>query len=182
MSARRSKASRRPTVNEPPINPIRGLGLTWVDRGSPYWRRRIALAVLYFLVLLLMTFTSGALTSGLVQASGDSELVHIGIISTVTCTIVISAFWSWRSTVRRERGLKKPASAESRRWSTGIAVTAVAVSRALVKTVVGALLIVLCVFVGTGVAFSGFALSLRKEYFGEAKERRRLEQWRSRTS
>lgn len=182
MSARKSKAPPRSRKSQAPIEPVRGLGLTWVEHGFRYRLRRMLLSALYFLVLLLMAVMSATFTSGLIGASGSSEPTHIGIIGAVSCVITGSAFWSWRSTVRREQRLNKSATAENRRWSTGLAVTTGAVSRTLVKTVVGALAIVLCVFVGTGIAFTGFALSLRKEYFGETKARRRLEEWRRKAS
>jgi zinc transporter ZupT len=151
--------------------PVRGLGLTWVDRGPGYWMRRMLLTLLWLLIFAFATALSAAFAV-IVLKHGNPVAFQATVITAAAAVIVASGYATVQSLQRAESGTSR----RRRSWLLPVG----APLRPVANTLIGGLFIVLCAFIATGAGAVLVVFTCRRNYPGETTARRRLEEWRAR--
>lgn len=154
-----------------PPEPVHGLGITWVDRGFPYWRRRVLWSLFYFLA-----FAVGAGGSaGFIIAFLTSRTplpVRVILVATSGCVIVGSAFFTYRWIRKQEQSGQPPP--RPGRLARNLMFSGSAL-RIIAGTLIGGLMLLCVFYVTAGSWLAVFLLSLRRVLPDEARARRRLQ-------
>jgi hypothetical protein len=150
---------------------VRGLGLTWVDRGPGYWVRRMLLTLLWLLIFAFAAALS-ATFAVIVLKHGNPVAFQATVITAAAAVIVASGYATVQSLQRAESGTSR----RRRSWLLPVA----APLRPVANTLIGGLFIVLCAFIATGAGAVLVASTLRRNYPGETRARRQLKEWQAR--
>jgi hypothetical protein len=80
------------------VEPLPGLGTTWVDRGAAYWRRRVGLALMWAVIVTLVTaIVIGFL--GAIRGSSQTGFYAAAAVEVAWSLAIIG--WFTVGTVRR---------------------------------------------------------------------------------
>lgn len=160
-----------------PPEPVRGLGLTWVNRGPAYWRRRTMWSLFYLLLFAMGAGGSFGILLG-VTASASPVAFRVAVLAVAGCVILASAYFTFRS-MRKTEQSGQPSRRMSP-WAWNITVGGGPLLRAFANTLLGGLAILFAFFITAGGMFVVFLLSLRRELPAEARARHQLQEWQAR--
>jgi len=96
---------RRTLPRDVIIPALPGLGLTWYDRGPPYWARRVGLSLMWLIVLAIIGAFDSGLFSAMRQSSRTGFDVFIAIDALLSAGVVV---WIAVRTVQRWNVAKPP--------------------------------------------------------------------------
>jgi hypothetical protein len=162
-------STHHPKVAQP--EPVRGLGCTWVDRGPGYWVRRVLLTLLWVLIFAFAAALSATFIITVLK-SGNSIAFRATTVTIVAAVIVASGYFTFASMQRAE----SHPSMRRRSWLLPVG----APLRPVANTLIGGLFIVLCAFIATGAGAVLVTFTFRRNYPGETKARRQLQEWQAR--
>lgn len=151
--------------------PVRGLGTTWIDRGFPYWRRRVLWSLIFFLFFALGAGGSTGFIIAFLR-SHTPVPVRVILIAVSGCVIVGTAFFTFRS-IRKQEQSNEPRS-KLGPLGLNLAFSGSAL-RLIANTLIGALMIICFFYLMAGGWLVIFLLSLRPVLPDEARARRRLQ-------
>ena len=110
MRTMRSDGGSLPARNTLPgdvdIPVLPGLGLTWYDRGTSYWVRRVGLSLMWLIALTVIAGIDTGLFGAMRQSSQTGFDVFILIDATLSAALLV---WAAVRTVRRWNVARPPA-------------------------------------------------------------------------